>query len=152
MKQFDSDDMYHKIINLPEQILKSYFEPKIHNPLNFSKLELKNIDKVIICGMGGSAISGDIAKVAFGTKLPFEVVKDYKIPFLNENTLVIILSYSGNTEETVTCLQQSISKTEFVGAITSGGRIKEIVDENYCWLELFPGLPPRSVIGYLFFS
>ena len=152
MKQLDPDDMYNKIIHLPEQILKSYFESQIHSPLNFSKLKLKNIDKVIICGMGGSAISGDIAKAAFGNKLPFEVVKDYKIPFLNKNTLVIILSYSGNTEETVSCLKQAISETKFIGAITSEGKVKEIVDENYCWLELLPGLPPRSAIGYLFFS
>lgn len=151
-KLLDTENMYHKIIHLPEQILKSYFEPNIHKPGSFEQLNLKDIKRVIICGMGGSAISGDIAEAAFGTKIPFDVVKNYQIPFLDENTLVIICSYSGNTEETVSCLKQAITNTKFIGAITSGGKVKEIVDKNYCWVELHPGLPPRSAIGYLFFS
>jgi len=152
IKQLDPDNMYHKIIKIPEQILKAYFEPQLKTPKGFSDLQLNKINKVVICGMGGSAISGDIARSAFGTKIPFEVVKDYHIPYLDENTLVVVLSYSGNTEETLSCLQQALQSTKFIGVITSGGKVKQLIDEDHCWLELPSGLPPRSAIGYLFFS
>jgi glucose/mannose-6-phosphate isomerase len=152
IRQLDPDDMYHKIIRIPEQILKAYFELQLKTPKGFSDLQLNKINKVVICGMGGSAISGDIARSAFGTKISFEVVKDYHIPYLDENTLVIVLSYSGNTEETLSCLQQALQSTNFIGAITSGGKVKQLIDGDYCCFNLPSGLPPRSAIGYLFFS
>ncbi|RLC49177.1 MAG: bifunctional phosphoglucose/phosphomannose isomerase [Candidatus Cloacimonadota bacterium] len=152
IEKLDPEDMYHKIIHLPEHILNAYQNPQIHLPSSFGKLNPKKIKRIVICGMGGSAISADIAKAAFGNLIPVEVVKDYNIPFLNEETLVITISYSGNTEETLSCLRQAIEKTDFIAAITSGGTVKKLVDEKYCWLELPIGLPPRSAIGHLFFS
>ena len=152
IRKLDPDDMYHKIIEMPEQILKTYFKAQPKMPKGFLDLKLEKINKVVICGMGGSAISGDIARSAFGTKIPFEVVKDYHIPYLDKNTLVVILSYSGNTEETLSCLQQALQSTKFIGVITSGGKVKQLIDGDHCWLELPSGLPPRSAIGYLFFS
>lgn len=150
--KLDTEDMYHKIIHLPEQVIKSYQEVNVHKPESFNSLDLKSIRRIVICGMGGSAISGDIAKSAFSHKIPIEVVKDYQIPFVDENTLVCILSYSGNTEETLSCLDQAIKTTKFVGVVTGGGKAKEIVDDRYLWIELPSGYPPRSAIGYLFFS
>ena len=148
----DTEDMYHKIIHLPEHVIKAYKEAIPHKPDNFAKLDLTEIKRVVICGMGGSAISGDIAKAAFSEILPVEVIKDYKIPFIDENTLVCILSYSGNTEETLSCLQQALGSTKFVGVVTSGGRAEEVADGKFLWMELPGGYPPRSAIGYLFFT
>nr|MBC8385361.1 hypothetical protein [Candidatus Cloacimonadota bacterium] len=79
--KLDTEDMYHKIIHLPEQVIKSYQEVNVHKPESFNSLDLKSIRRIVICGMGGSAISGDIAKSAFSHKIPIEVVKDYQIPF-----------------------------------------------------------------------
>ena len=148
----DTEDMYHKIIHMPEHIIKAYKEAIIHKPSSFEKLKLSGIKRVVICGMGGSAISGDIAKAAFSDVLPIEVNKDYKIPYVDDSTLVCILSYSGNTEETLSCLKQASESTQYVGVVTSGGKAKEIADGKYLWLELPGGYPPRSAIGYLFFT
>lgn len=148
----DIQDMYHKIIHLPEQVILSYNQPKIHKPKNFQELHLEKITRIVICGMGGSAISGDIANAAFGSKLPISVVKDYNIPFLDKKTLVISISYSGNTEETLSCTKQAISHTKYMGMITSGGKLKEIAENKYCWIQLPKDYPPRSAIGFLFFS
>jgi len=151
-EKLDIDSMYSKIIHLPEQILLAYNEVKIHEPNNITEIEIKKIDSIIICGMGGSAISGDIAKACFKEFLPIEVVKDYNIPFINERSLVIAISYSGNTEETISCLQQALKTTPFISAITSGGKIRDLIEEKYLWVELAAGMPPRSAIGLLFFS
>ena len=152
IKKIDTQDMYHKIIHLPEHIIKAYNEVKSHPSGRFAELKVSDINRIVICGMGGSAISGDIGKAAFSHLLPIEIVKDYRIPYINNKTLVCILSYSGNTEETLSCLNQAVEHTEFVGIVTSGGKIKKIVDGKYLWLELPVGFPPRSAIGYLFFT
>jgi len=152
IEKLDPEDMYHKIIHLPEHILNAYQNSQLDIPQTFKQLNLKKIRRIVICGMGGSAISADIAKTAFGNLIPIEVVKDYSIPYLDNETLIITISYSGNTEETLSCLQQGMEKTDFIAAITSGGKVKNIVDGRYCWAELPIGLPPRSAIGYLFFS
>jgi glucose/mannose-6-phosphate isomerase len=151
-KKIDKAGMYSKIIHLPEQVLKAYNDLEIHKPGSFNSLDLSEIDNLVICGMGGSAISGDIAKACFGSILPVEIVKDYKIPYINEKTLVIIISYSGNTEETYSCLKQALAVTPYIGAITSGGKVKDLVSDDHLWVELEAGFPPRSAIGMLFFS
>ncbi len=151
-KQYDTEDMYHKIIHMPEHIMRAYFEPKVHYPEHFEHIKLTAIQKIVICGMGGSAISADIAKRAFSSTIPICVVKDYDIPLIDEFTLVIACSYSGHTEETLTCLEKALKETEFIAAISVGGKLKDILKEDYLWLELQCGFPPRSAIGYLFFS
>ncbi|MDY6915956.1 MAG: SIS domain-containing protein, partial [Candidatus Cloacimonadota bacterium] len=105
--EIDSEDMYAKIIHMPEQIMDAYnnFDP--HYPDNFPDWDISKIERIVICGMGGSAISGDIAAAAFNSIIPISVVKDYNIPYVDEKTLVICISYSGNTEETLSCLQQA---------------------------------------------
>ena len=62
-----------------------------------------NVDKIVVCGMGGSAVGGDLLRVYMhNSKMPVFVVRDYKVPnFVDENTLVFAVSYSGNTEETI---------------------------------------------------
>ncbi|MDO9578511.1 MAG: bifunctional phosphoglucose/phosphomannose isomerase, partial [Candidatus Cloacimonadales bacterium] len=99
-----------------------------------------------------SAISGDIAKAAFENLIPIEVVKYYDLPHIDANTLVITISYSGNTEETLSCLQQAMEKTSLIGAITAGGKMLELVEKKYPWVEVQSGFPPRAAIARLFFS
>jgi glucose/mannose-6-phosphate isomerase len=150
MDALDTDDMYHKIIHMPEHILTTYEGQNLHTPP--SDPDYSAVSKIIFCGMGGSAISGDIARSAFSCYKPFEVIKDYNLPAITDTTMVIACSYSGNTEETLSCLRAAIKQTPYIGAITSGGEVRKLVENNYPWVELTPGLPPRSAIGYLFFS
>lgn len=152
INEIDKQGMYDKIIHMPEQVIAAYNNFNPHYPQNYSELDFSQIERIVICGMGGSAISGNIAQAAFGDLIPISVVKDYTIPYINQKTLVICISYSGNTEETLSCLQQAISQTPFVAAITSGGQVKELVDKKYVWMELEDGFPPRAAVAFLFFS
>jgi glucose/mannose-6-phosphate isomerase len=117
--------------------------------LSPSNREIKN---VIICGMGGSGISGNIVSEAMASefKIPVIVNKDYCLPnFSDENSLVIISSYSGETEETVKAFDEAISKGSKIVCVTSGGRIGDIAARKNIDLILIPkGFPPRAAIGY----
>lgn len=152
IQSLDKSGMDHKIIHMPEHIYLSYTEPTIHQPSVFTKYLLSDISNIVIFGMGGSAISADLVQGLYNSIIPISVVKDYNLPYIGKNTLCIAISYSGNTEETVECLEKAINLTPYIAAITTGGKVKELVDNNYLWLEIQDGLPPRSAIGYLFFS
>jgi glucose/mannose-6-phosphate isomerase len=82
--------------------------------------------------------------------VPISVCKGYFIPkFVNENSLIIISSYSGNTEETLACLNQALKRKAKIVCITSGGKVAEIAKRKKLDLILVPGgMPPRSCLGY----
>lgn len=112
------------------------------------------IDNVLICGLGGSGIGGTIISqvVADQANCPIVINKDYKIPaFVNQNTLVIACSYSGNTEESIEMLAQAESKNAVIACITSGGKLLEIAKEKkYNHLLIPGGYPPRAAFGLAF--
>lgn len=147
--RFDTENMYQQIVSLADQIEEIYF--------NKSKPELleyyKNIKSIVICGMGGSAIAGDIAKVLFEDEIPIYVIKNYEIPqYFDSSTLGIVCSYSGNTEETVSCFKALQKCGAQIAMITSGGILKHFSNEGYI-IKLIPrDYQPRAAIGYLFFS
>jgi len=109
---------------------------------------------VLICGLGGSGIGGtivnDIIYPLVG--IPILSTKDYSIPnFVDENTLVIASSYSGNTEETIYALEKCKGRNAEICIITSGGKLKNIAEENNYNHILIPGgQPPRAMFGYAF--
>lgn len=111
-----------------------------------------NISNVLICGLGGSGIGGSIVSelVIASANVPISVDKGYFIPaYVNENTLVIISSYSGNTEETINCMELAIAKNAKIICITSGGKVQELAKANNFDCILVPGgMPPRSCLGY----
>ncbi len=109
-----------------------------------------NVNKIIVCGLGGSAIGGLILKSYLSNvKVPVHVVRDYDLPaFADSNTLVFVVSYSGNTEETLSAFTQAMERGCIVWAITSGGRLGEIASNK---VIVPSGLQPRAAVGYLFF-
>ncbi|MGZ4033462.1 MAG: bifunctional phosphoglucose/phosphomannose isomerase [Bacteroidia bacterium] len=117
--------------------------------LSASKNKISN---VLICGLGGSGIGGSIVSelVVANANVPINVTKGYFIPaYVNENTLVIISSYSGNTEETLNCMQLAIAKNAKIVSITSGGKVLEISKTKELDCIVVPGgMPPRSCLGY----
>ena len=110
------------------------------------------ISNVLICGLGGSGIGASIVSelVAPTASVPLNSSKGYFIPgYVNENTLVIISSYSGNTEETLQCMEQAIQKKAKIVCITSGGSVEKIAKEKGLDHIIVPGgMPPRSCLGY----
>ena len=114
----------------------------------------KEIRNVLICGLGGSGIGGTIVSDIISPKvdIPITATKDYSIPnFVNEHTLVIANSYSGNTEETLYALEKCQAKGAEIAVITSGGKLKAIAEENKYNKIIIPGnQPPRAMFGYAF--
>jgi glucose/mannose-6-phosphate isomerase len=110
------------------------------------------IQNVLISGLGGSGIGGSIVSelVINDAKVPLTVSKGYFIPaFVNENSLFIASSYSGNTEETIQALEMALSKKAKVVCITSGGKIEEIAKTNKLdYITIPGGMPPRACLGY----
>lgn len=110
------------------------------------------INNVLICGLGGSGIGGNVVSelVAAHANVPVNVTKGYFIPaYVNENTLVIVSSYSGNTEETLNCMDLATAKGAKIVGVTSGGKVLEISKtKGYDCIVVPGGMPPRSCIGY----
>jgi len=117
------------------------------------KLQFERIRNVVIAGMGGSAIGGELAKSLTHNQLPvpLAVCRSYQLPkFVDRHTLVIVSSYSGNTEETLSTFQQAQQRGAQIVCITSGGKIGEIADANGLTRFSLPdGFPPRSALVHL---
>lgn len=109
----------------------------------------KEFENIVVTGMGGSAIVGDLLKTYMhDIPVPVHVNRDYKMPaFVNKKTLVFAVSYSGNTEETISSVEDAIDKEANVIAITTGGQLKEMCESV---VEIPKGFQPRAALGYLF--
>jgi glucose/mannose-6-phosphate isomerase len=112
----------------------------------------RDLSNVILTGLGGSGIGGSMVQnyVFDKMKVPFIVNKDYFLPaFVNKDSLVIVSSYSGNTEETIAALKHAIKVKATVVCITSGGEIAKIAAKKKIDCILLPaGMPPRACVGY----
>lgn len=111
----------------------------------------KTFHNILITGMGGSGIGGTIiSELATDVKIPISVNKTYDLPsWVNENTLVIGSTYSGNTEETISVVEAAIKVGSEVAFITSGGRAGEIANQyGLNKIVLGGGNPPRSMLSY----
>lgn len=106
---------------------------------------------IVCCGMGGSAIGGDLLSNLLKDQIdiPVFVNRDYELPnFVGEKTLVFISSYSGNTEETLSAYREATLRTKNIVCITSGGKI-ESSNPKYI-LKVPSGYQPRCALGWLF--
>ena len=108
------------------------------------------INNIIIAGMGGSAVGGDLLRLYMhDSKIPVATIRDYKLPnYVNENTLVFAVSYSGNTEETLSAYEDALRKKAKIIAVTSGGKLGDISNKT---IKIPKGMQPRAALGYLFF-
>ena len=147
LKDIDSQSMYKIYDKWPDIAKESY-----KNLL--PKIDLKNIDHMVFAGMGGSGAIGDVfASILSKMDIHVTVVKGYLLPkTVNENTLVVCTSISGNTDETLTVLQNSNkSDAKFVG-LSSGGLMEDYCEKNsvdYYKIEKEHS-PRASFIGFLY--
>jgi len=116
--------------------------------------DYREIDKVIILGIGGSAIGGEIASrlVVEESRIPVWVHRDYGLPVTPDGkTLVIASSYSGNTEETLSGFTQSLETAAKKMVITTGGRLKQLaVENNIPAFAIDYKAPPRMALPHSF--
>ena len=151
MRYIDTHNMLSMLYHLPTQIEET---EKIVEEASLPKVF--RVDHILVCGMGGSAISGNILQSYLRRKLsiPIEVNRSYDLPkWVNRHTLVFSQSYSGDTEETLLAFKQAYEKHCQIIAVSSDGRLEE-----YCkhrgipHIKIPSGYPPRAAIGYLLFS
>jgi glucose/mannose-6-phosphate isomerase len=114
----------------------------------------KEIDKVVILGMGGSAIGGDLVKslVQAEAKIPVIVHRDYGLPaYVDEKTLLIGSSYSGNTEETLSGFELALKTGARMLAMTSGGKLQKLAESNNVPVfKIEYKSQPRAALGFSF--
>ncbi len=139
----DSQNMIQVIKDFPKQCREALGLPKGISASG-------EINNIVIAGMGGSAMGGDLLKIYLSnTNIPVYVNRDYKVPnFVDENSLVFAVSYSGNTEETLSALNAAKEKKAQIIGITSGGKLSEECEKV---VNIPSGLQPRAALGYLFF-
>ncbi len=149
-KLFDVSDMYSAIQSFPNQIEESieYMES-----WKTSKT-YSDIQNILILGMGGSAIGGDVVNILTQAdcSLPIIVNRSYKIPaWVNKHTLVLASSYSGNTEETLSAFNQSLEKNAPIIVLSTGGEISNFASKHRLDIVQLPtGLQPRAALGHSF--
>ncbi len=111
---------------------------------------------VVVAGMGGSGLGADVVKHLFKPELeiPLEIVNSYQLPgYVGEHTLVVLSSYSGNTEEVIACAQQAETLKAQIVVITGGGKLAEIAKKNKYPAYIIdpkynPSQQPRMAVGY----
>ncbi|MFH1623075.1 MAG: bifunctional phosphoglucose/phosphomannose isomerase [Candidatus Aenigmatarchaeota archaeon] len=145
------EDMLDYIRKYPEMVLDAIEATKrAHIPV------LK-FDRVVVCGMGGSAVGGDFivdTLRAYGIRLHAEVSRRYELPtHVGKGTLIIISSYSGETEETLSQFAEARRRGLQVICMSSGGRLKKWA-ENFGipFVELPGGFKPRATLPYSLFT
>ncbi|MBN3033157.1 MAG: bifunctional phosphoglucose/phosphomannose isomerase [Candidatus Saganbacteria bacterium] len=114
----------------------------------------QSFSQVLVLGMGGSAIAGDLAADLFlkQASAPLISLRNYTLPeYVSPETLVLALSYSGNTEETLTAVKEAARKGAKIVCATSGGKLKELAENSKFPFYLIPSnYQPRAALPYLF--
>lgn len=152
IQKLDTQNVSASIDSLPEQIGQTWDEVnQVEIPKEYS--DAKNI---VLAGMGGSALGGRISQYLFSDMIrgPLEVVTGYKLPhYANYDSLVILYSYSGNTEETIACAQQALKSNAKAFIVATGGELAEFAkkDNLPCYIfspKFNPSNQPRMSLGY----
>jgi glucose/mannose-6-phosphate isomerase len=147
IENIDKKEMY-KIYDKWSEIAKNTYEE------NWKSLKYENIDDIVFAGMGGSGSIGDIfSAILSQTKLHVTIVKGYALPkTVDKNSLVVITSVSGNTAEALSILDQAKSSNCNLIAVSSGGKIEQICNENkieYRKIKKYNS-PRASLVSFIF--
>jgi len=152
LEQIDKSNMRQVILDFPKQFKIGIEAAKDFLITNYQLL----ITNIVICGMGGSALPGDILKMAndqlLVTNLPISVHRDYGLPKeANKKSLIICISYSGNTEETLSAAKETYRRKIKLINIASGGKLIDFSKKNKIPFAKIPaGIQPRCALGYQF--
>lgn len=152
IKELDKSNVLGSIEELPNQIKDAWTEAsKIEIPASY-----KAIKNILVVGMGGSALGSNVIKHLYKSDLtiPFEIIHHYALPeYVNSDTLVLLSSYSGTTEEVLEAANSAIEKQAKIIIIASGGKLGEIAEKNnlpYYKInpKYNPSNQPRMAVGY----
>ena len=151
IEKYDTQNQFEVLKNSYKQVINAW-----NNKIDLSNLKKNKYSTIVYCGLGGSSISGDLLVDYLSGELsiPFIVVRGYDLPAgVNKDTLIIISSYSGNTEETISCFNQALKKNCKIVAITSGGKVEqEAIKYKIPLIKIESGFQPRYALYLGFFS
>jgi glucose/mannose-6-phosphate isomerase len=148
IRKIDKSDMISFCMDAPRHYSKAAQVAK-----GF-KVDFPKPENIIIAGMGGSAIGGELLKdwAQDTCRVPIEVCRDYHLPaYANKSTLVFCTSYSGETEETLSVFLEALQRKCKIVSLSSGGALREFAEKlNIPHLLVPSGMAPRATLPYLF--
>lgn len=141
IEQFDRSNTLAVVAGQADQLRQQY---------EFDVPAIEGLEQIVVAGMGGSVLAAEFVRSWLADKLPIpiEIVRGYDLPaYVGARSLIIISSYSGNTEETLSCLKQAKSTGAGIMVMTSGGKLAEH-GEEYGFITIPAGLQPRMAVFY----
>lgn len=148
IKTYDRKDMLGAIEQMPKHLSEGLRRGRMSGLPRFAPKE------VLVCGMGGSAIGGDLLEewMSVSSEVPCRVCRSYTVPaHVGKDSLVIVSSYSGNTEETLSMFEDARKKRAKLVAVTSGGQLAKMSETCGTPFARIPtGLLPRASLGYTY--
>jgi glucose/mannose-6-phosphate isomerase len=146
--QFDKNFVFKTFDNANkqfEQIFKEFNNTNLGN-------KFSNIDKIIVCGMGGSALGPHFVRSVFADKIdiPIIISNEYNLPkWVDNRTLIIISSFSGTTEESISCFREAKKKKFKTFIICTGGDLSKVESEKFVYNPKYNyAKNPRFAVGY----
>jgi len=148
ISKVDTSNMLDDLVKYPDHIKKA-----LEIAENAEIERVLKIDDVLLTGMGASAISGDIVNCLFRDKIevPFVVNRNYDLPkWVKKDTLAIFVSYSGNTEETLSSFKIAYQKRCKILCISSGGKLQEMCEKRgVTHVKIPSGFQPRAATMFI---
>lgn len=149
LSKLDPQDMWGAVSGFHRQ-----FQQAAEITLPDTEIQVEKVQNILFCGMGGSAIGGNLIQTYFSDelKIPMLVNRNYTIPgFVNEKSLVIMSSYSGNTEETLSAYNYASEVGAQIFGISSNGEITRRLKKSGAAVIAIPGgMQPRAALGFSF--
>ena len=144
MRANDSSDVMDQLMAFPDQLewAKGLSVPSIHG-----------VNGVVLCGIGGSAIAGDVVVdlISSECKVPIQTVRNICLPgFADKGTLAIVVSYSGNTVESLNLYESAVSRGCRIVVITSGGELERLaIKDSRILIKMPANNQPRASMGFM---
>src|ERR671930_923981 len=150
--QVDASGQIADVIAIPTQLEDALWRVESAS-LEKSLRRLEGPTPLLVCGMGGSAVGGDLAAAVLGDRMmaPLRTIRGYELPsWVMPGSYVICASYSGDTEETLACYEAAAALGAPRVAVTTGGRLAETArGDGVPVIPLPGGLQPRAAIAYM---
>jgi glucose/mannose-6-phosphate isomerase len=144
ISRYDQHDLLGVIADQPNQLRQTFSTAGL--------TKFKKPGAIVVAGMGGSALAAEFIKHWLGDRLPVPlvIVRGYELPaFVDKSTLVIASSYSGNTEETLSCLEEAKTHGAMIAVMTAGGKLLDTAKADKSPIfEVPTGLQPRMAVLY----
>lgn len=147
IRKIDPEDMFGAVLDFPNHLREGRLRA---GAADLRRLPASADRGVVVLGMGGSAIGGDLLKTLACGSVPVTVSRAYTVPrWVEPGTAVIACSYSGNTEETLMSMEEALERGASVLCITTGGAMAGVAaDRGLPVMALPPGLQPRAALGH----